>query len=102
MQGVKKRTTVLQFEWDQGNEAKNWQKHRVKKGEAEDVFFDPDKQEYPDPNHSEQEERHIVIGKTKRGRLLMVVYTIRNTAIRVVSARDVTKPKEVVLYEKAA
>lgn len=99
---MKKRATILQFEWDQGNEEKNWHKHRVKKGEAEDVFFDPDKQEYPDPNHSEQEERHVVIGKTKRGRLLLVAYTIRNAAIRVVSARDVTKRKEVDLYEKAA
>ncbi len=93
---------LLRFDWDKWNEQKNWLKHRVTKVEAEAVFFDPQKQEYPDPTHSMQEARHIIIGQTKNGRLLFVVYTSREETIRIISARDVKKPKEVTLYEKTA
>ncbi len=41
------------------------------------------------------------MGKTKQGRLLFVVYTIRNKKIRVISARDLNKKREIDLYEKA-
>ncbi|SRR5258708_29279447 len=92
---------LLHFDWDKGNEKKNWLGHQVTKGEAEAVFFDHNKLDFPDPTHSTlQEKRHIIIGQTKSGRLLFVVYTTRDEIIRVISARDVKKPKEVKLYEK--
>src|SRR5258706_12936072 len=93
---------LLHFDWDKGNEKKNWSKHRVTRGEAEAAFFDPNKQDYPDPTHSMQEKRHIIIGQTKNGRLLFLVYTTRDQTIRVISPRNVKKPKEVKLYEKTA
>lgn len=89
------------FEWDQGNTTKNQDKHQVAPQEAEEVFFDSRRREYPDPTHSKQEVRKILVGKTKKGRLLLVVYTTRRDKIRIISARDLNKRKERSLYEKA-
>jgi hypothetical protein len=90
------------FDWDEGNVDKNWKRHKVSDRECEEVFFDPEKREYPDPHHSEKEVRRVIIGKTKGGRLLFIVYTMRKNKIRIISARDLNKRKEVDLYEKAA
>jgi uncharacterized protein len=92
---------LLEFEWDRGNQEKNWFKHEVDINEAEEAFFDTNKQEYPDPTHSGAEIRKIVVGKTNAGRMLFVVYTMRKNKIRIVSARDLNKKKEKELYEKA-
>ena len=89
----------LEFEWDKGNKDKNWLKHRVTNEECEEVFFDKNKKILKDVLHSDKEKRFIILGKTKKGRLLFVVFTIRNKKIRVISARDINK-KEVILYEK--
>ena len=94
-----KQKHVFQFSWDAGNRNKNWVKHRVTDMESEEVFFDVFKKEYPDPVHSQEEMRKLLVGQTKRGRVLFIVYTIRNNAIRVISARDLNK-REVKLYEK--
>ena len=91
----------IAFEWDEGNRDKNREKHGVSANEMEEVFFDADKRAYPDPKHSSTEARSIIVGKTKKGRLLFVVYTIRDKKIRVISARDLNKKREVDLYEKA-
>lgn len=93
----------IEFIWDKGNKDKNLIKHGVTNDEAEQVFFDLDKQEYPSPSskHSIKEIRKIVVGKTKKGRLLFVVYTVKNNAVRIISARDLNKRKEADLYEKA-
>lgn len=93
---------ALEFEWNKGNIEKSLKQHDVTDKEAEEAFFDRDKQEYPDPKHSEKEIRKIIVGKTKKGRILFVVYTVRKDRIRIVSARDLNKRKEVDLYEKAA
>ena len=90
----------LRFEWDDGNKNKNWLKHRVTATEAEEVFFDTGKKLARDVIHSiEQEKRFILLGKTRLGRLLVFVFTIRDKNIRVISAWDVNK-KEKPLYEK--
>lgn len=93
---------TVSFEWDKGNSQKNWQKHGVTQKEAEEIFLDPHKQDYPDPRHSKNELRKIIVGKTFEGRELFVVYTIRDKTIRIISARDLNKRKERDLYEKAA
>jgi len=87
------------FVWDKGNIDKNWEKHRVRGTECEEVFFDENKVVSKDVLHSGGEERFIVLGKTKRDRLLFVVFTIRRRKLRVISARDVNR-KERKLYEK--
>lgn len=92
----------IEFIWDKGNKDKSWRKHRVANNEAEEIFFDQNKQEYPDPGHSRKEARKIMVGKTKKGRLLFAVYTFRGEAIRIISVRDLNKRREVELYEKAA
>lgn len=91
---------VLEFEWDKGNIGKNL-KHRVEDKEAEEVFLDEDKVIYKDELHSLLEERFIVLGKTKKDRLLYIVFTKRKNKVRIISARDINE-KEVQLYEKAA
>ncbi len=89
----------LQFEWDEGNKDKNWLKHQVRQTEAEEVFFDVHKKLAKDAVHSTaNESRYLLLGKTKSGRLLLVVFTVRDDNIRVISARDAHK-KERPLYE---
>lgn len=87
------------FEWDKGNIGKNREKHNVGEKEAEEPFFDKKRKTFKDRLHSGKEERFRVIGKTKNGRLLFIVFTIRKGMVRIISARDVNR-KEVRLYEK--
>lgn len=90
----------LEFEWDKGNIDKNL-KHKVKDKEAEEPFFDQDHKTFKDELHSKGEERLRIIGKTKKGRLLFIVFTMRGKKIRIISARDISQ-KEVYLYEEEA
>jgi hypothetical protein len=87
------------FDWDEANKSKNFIKHHVKTNECEEVFFDPRKVMFNDQLHSAKESRFIILGKTKKKRLLFIVFTIRNKKIRIISARD-TDIKERRLYEK--
>ena len=93
------------FDWDEGNSNKNWERHGVTQREAEQAFFDEHKFATNDTIHSETEKRFVLIAKTKRGRLLYIVYTMRekdhNKKVRIISARDMSKKKEVAIYEKA-
>lgn len=88
------------FEWDKGNASKNVVKHKVSNQEAEEVFFDKYKKILKDILHSGSEERYVVLGKTKHGRLLVVAFTTRRRNVRVISARPINK-KETHLYEKS-
>jgi uncharacterized DUF497 family protein len=101
MSGARVRSTLKEFVWDKANAHKNWLKHKVKTDEAEEIFFDKHRQEYPDPTHSTTESRSILVGMTKKRRLLFVVYTERNKKIRIMSARDINNRRERKLYEKA-
>lgn len=97
---VKAAKGIRGFVWDSGNINKNWKKHRVTSTECEEAFFDENKVALKDVLHSGKEERFIILGKTKQGHLLFVVFTVRRKKIRVISARDVNK-RERKLYEKA-
>ena len=89
---------VIEFDWDKGNIQKNI-RHNVNDRETEEVFFDKKRYIFKDKLHSSNEERFRIIGRTKKERLLFIVFTIRGNKIRIVSARDINK-KEVYLYEK--
>ena len=89
---------LKEFIWDKGNIEKN-KKHHVEDKETEEVFFDKHRFIFKDKVHSQHEERFRILGKTKKGRLLFVVFTKRGNKIRVISARDINK-KEVYLYEE--
>src|SRR5438128_8471994 len=90
---VVKLPSVVSFEWDKGNEQKNWLKHKVT---AEEAFDDEKRLILEDTKHSEQEARYILFGKTDKGRMLFIIYTLRNEnkKVRIISARDVNR-KEV-------
>jgi len=86
------------FNWDNGNVDKSVKKHGVTPEEAEEVFIDRHLTELEDPAHSITEKRSVVIGKTEKGSILSVVYTIRDSSVRVISARLASR-KERLLYE---
>ena len=88
------------FAWGKGNSLKNWLKHGVTKGEAEEVFFNEPLLLFEDEKHSEQEFRILAFGKTNAGRRLVVVFTVRQDLIRVISARNMNR-RERGAYEKA-
>ncbi len=90
----------LRFEWDEAKSRSNWDKHGVSFPEAATVFGDPLSVLIPDPVHSEQEERFALLGQSQRQRLLVVVHTEREDAIRLISARLATA-KERKDYEEA-
>lgn len=89
----------IEFLWDEGNQQKNWLKHKVKTKEYEEVFLDDQKKIAKDKFHSKSEPRFILLGKTKKMRLIYLIFTTRSKKIRVISARDINK-KERKLYEK--
>jgi uncharacterized DUF497 family protein len=76
------------FQWDAGNAEKNWRVHRVSQAESEQVFFNRPVVIAPDLVHSDREARFAALGKTTAGRRLSLVFTIRGTLVRVISARD--------------
>jgi uncharacterized DUF497 family protein len=90
---------VAGFEWDEGNKGKNWDKHKVRDEECEELFFDHDKKILKDILHSGKEKRYIIIGKTKKQRPLFAAFTIRKDKVRIISARDLNK-KEYKYYEE--
>ena len=87
----------LEFEWDEGNNAKNWVKHQVTNGECEEVFFDPHKRLLKESLHSGKESRYILLGRTQVGRALFIVFTLRQKRIRVISGRDLNKKERGLL-----
>ena len=90
---------AIGFLWDRGNLDKNWVKHKVKNTECEEVFSDKKKVQFKDVLHSDKENRFILLGKTKKDRLLFIAFTLRDNEVRVISARDINK-RERKLYEK--
>jgi uncharacterized protein len=79
------------FQWDEGNAGKNWLRHKVSPSECEQLFFNLPLVPSEDNKHSQDEERYYALGKTDRGRLLFIVFTIRGKNIRIISARDMNK-----------
>jgi hypothetical protein len=77
----------LTFEWDRRKAGSNARKHGVSFEEASTVFGDQLSLTIPDPAHSEKEHRLVTIGRSHRGRFLVVVHTERGDNIRIISAR---------------
>lgn len=80
-----------EFTWDQDKAASNLSKHNVSFDEAKTVFDDPLYLDFFDPDHSHDEERYIIVGKSVKNRLLLVGYAERGKAIRLISAREATR-----------
>ncbi len=84
------------FQWDAGNVEKNWIKHQVSAAECEQVFFNQPLIAAPDLAHSQEEPRYYVLGRTDAGKLLFVVFTLRGTLIRTISAREMSRKERKV------
>jgi uncharacterized DUF497 family protein len=89
----------LEFEWDASNAKLNYLRHRVRLEEAVPVYRDPAAKLFDDPDHSDTEDRMILIGHSGN-RLLVVSFTERHGRIRLISARRAT-PREREDYEQA-
>lgn len=89
----------MDFEWDPKKAAANLRKHGVSFYEAATVMMDGLSVTFPDPDHSQVEERYITIGTSSRQRLLMVAHTDRGDRVRLISARELTRAEREA-YEK--
>ena len=87
------------FQWDAGNATKNWESHQVSQGECEQIFFNRPVLVAPAHFSASGEPRFAALGQTSAGRPLAVVFTIRGTLIRIISARDMSR-RERRLYER--
>ncbi len=90
----------MRYEWDEQKEAANITKHGIFFAEAATVFDDALSVTFADPDHSEDEERLIVLGHSHQQRLLFVSHTDREDATRIISAREATR-RERKTYEEA-
>jgi uncharacterized DUF497 family protein len=87
------------FQGDVGNADKNWDLHQVSQGKCEQVFFNRPLLVAPDIEHSRREPHYAALGQTNTARRLALVFTIRETLIRVISARDMSR-RERRIYEQ--
>ena len=93
----------LGFEWDKEKNRENQRKHGVSFVEAQAVFFDENAVEFYDDEHSEWEDRFLLLGISAKMRVLLVCHCLRESGsiIRIISARKATK-NERELYPKGA
>lgn len=91
----------IKFEWDNNKNQINMQKHNVDFEEAKTVFYDVNALVIDDPEHSEDEERFIILGMSNKPNLLVVCHCYRqsDTVIRIISARKATKTETRQYYE---
>lgn len=89
----------MRFEWDPEKAASNARKHGVTFEEAQTVFQDDLFVTFEDPDHSQDENRFIIMGQSTKKNLLVVSYTERRKTLRLISARQATR-KERRTYEE--
>jgi uncharacterized DUF497 family protein len=91
----------MKFDWNPDKNKSNIKKHGVNFEEAETVFQDEMALELFDDEHSQDEDRYIIIGISSKTRELMVCHCYRNNGdiVRIISARRATK-NEIALYER--
>jgi uncharacterized protein len=92
---------MIRFDWDERKNKSNRAKHGVWFEEAQSVFDDPHARVFYDQEHSEEEDRLILLGMSLTGRLLVVVHCYReaDSLVRIISARKATK-REARYYEE--
>lgn len=88
----------MRFEWDPEKASRNLAKHGVSFEEAATVFSDDLFVTFADPDHSLEERRYLIVGRSTNGRLLVVAHTERNKAVRLISAREASR-RERKAYE---
>ena len=93
--------TALRFDWDPQKDGANRRKHGIPFAEAEVIFWDENALLLDDPDHSDEEDRFVLLGLSGRLRLLAVVhsYQAHEAVIRIISARKATR-REHELYRE--
>lgn len=81
------------FDWDENKNQINQKKHGLSFEEASTVFFDESAVLFDDPEHSEYEERFLLLGMSETANVCIVCHCYResDTVIRIISARKATK-----------
>jgi uncharacterized DUF497 family protein len=89
----------LKFKWDKRKAEINRKKHNISFEEASTVFADLLSLTIPDPLHSANEERKVIMGYSEKQQLLVVVHTEKQDTIRIISARKATAYERKVYEE---
>ena len=91
---------IIKFEWDENKNSINKKKHKISFEEAQGVFYDTDALLINDPEHSQEEERFIILGLSFKANLLVVCHCYREseTVIRIISARKATRTETEQYY----
>lgn len=91
----------LKFDWDKSKATLNKKKNGVSFEEAVTVFYDDDALEFHDPDHSESEDRFIMVGLSFKTKILVVSHCLRqsDSLIRIISARKATKQESQRYWE---
>ncbi len=86
----------LVFEWDERKNRANRTKHGVSFEEARSAFLDENARVMPDPEHSEDEERFVLLGLSTSLRVLVVCHCYRqkDEVIRIISARKADREEQ--------
>ena len=90
----------LKFEWDKKKDKSNTKKHGVSFEEAQAVFYDEYAIQFYDPEHSESEDRFILLGTSFKSNTLVVCHCFREeeTRVRIISARKADKDEQDVYW----
>lgn len=92
----------MKFEWDESKNQSNIRKHGVDFRQAVYAFADPFALSIPDDEHSEDEERWLLLGKNLNEQILLVVHTFRyDEVIRIISARKATQNEKATYTRRA-
>ncbi len=89
----------MDFEWHLNKAAAKERKHGVSSEEATEVFADDHSSTIVDPDHSFEEERFVIFGRSLHDRHLVVAFTERDGRIRIINARPMTR-RERKAYEQ--
>lgn len=90
----------LRFSWDDRKNKTNQKKHGISFEEAQTIFFDENAIEYYDPDHSENEDRFLMLGLSYRIRVLVVSYCLRreDDEIRIILSRKATRKEQEIYF----
>jgi len=90
----------IEFAWDRSKARSNLTKHGVSFEEAQTAFLDENARLLDDPDHSEDEERFVLLGYSFQARCLIVSHCYResNSVIRLISARRATAKEETMYW----
>lgn len=93
---------ILNFEWDEAKARANLKKHGVSFEEARTAFYDENAVQFFDPDHSDDEERFILLGMSIRLWVVIVCHCFREseTTVRIISARKANTDEEMEYWRR--